>query len=143
MDQPILVDTDVLIEYLRGRAEAVEYLRGVADRILLSSIVVAELYAGVRDGSEQAILDEFIALFRIVPVTAPIARAAGLLKRDFARSHGTGLADAILAASAQAEGATLATLNVRHYPMFKGLRPAYGMRQRGASGTLPDGGGVS
>jgi hypothetical protein len=53
---------------------------------------------------------------------------AGILKRDFGKSHGVGLADAILAATAQAEGAELATLNVKHYPMIKGLRPPYEKR---------------
>jgi hypothetical protein len=36
-----------------------------------------------------------------------------------------GLADAILAATAEAEEAELKTLNVKHYPMFSGLEPAY------------------
>jgi predicted nucleic acid-binding protein len=58
-------------------------------------------------------------------VTAEIARAAGLYKRDYGRSHGVGLADAVLAATAQAENAELKTLNARHYPMLKGLKPAY------------------
>ena len=41
------------------------------------------------------------------------------------KSHGLGLAGAIVAATADAEGADLKTLNVKHYPMFKGLKPAY------------------
>jgi predicted nucleic acid-binding protein len=36
-----------------------------------------------------------------------------------------GLADAVIAATAQAEKALLKTLNIRHYPMIKGLKPAY------------------
>jgi predicted nucleic acid-binding protein len=36
-----------------------------------------------------------------------------------------GLADAILAATAEAENAELKTLNTNHYPMFRNLRPAY------------------
>ena len=35
------------------------------------------------------------------------------------------IADAILAATAEAENAELKTLNTRHYPMLKGLKPAY------------------
>jgi predicted nucleic acid-binding protein len=58
-------------------------------------------------------------------VSAAIAKAAGLHKRDYAKSHGVGLADAVVAATANAEGAELKTLNIRHYPMLKGIRPAY------------------
>ncbi len=70
-------------------------------------------------------LDDLLSLFRIVPVTQELARAGGLYKRDFSQSHGVGLADAINAATADSEKAKLMTLNVKHYPMIKGLRPAY------------------
>ena len=128
MDRAILVDTDVLVDYLRGDDRAVAFVKKRAERIVLSSGVVAELYAGVKGEDELAALDEFVALFRVVPVTVEIARAGGLLKLDFGKSHGVGMADAILAATAQAEGADLATLNVKHYPMFKGLKAAYDKR---------------
>jgi len=70
-------------------------------------------------------LDDFVSLFRVIPVTVDIARAGGLLKRDFGKSHGVGLADAIIAATAQVENAELSTLNVKHYPMLSDLEPAY------------------
>lgn len=57
-----------------------------------------------------------------VPETA---RAGGLYKKEYAPSHGVGLADALLAATAAAENAELITLNVKHYPMIEGLKPAY------------------
>ncbi len=74
---------------------------------------------------EQAVLENFISLFRVAPVSAEIAKAGGLYKRDYGKSHGVGLADAILAATAEAENAELKTLNTKHYPMLKGLKPAY------------------
>jgi predicted nucleic acid-binding protein len=79
----------------------------------------------VKGDAEQAALDNFMALFRIVPVTAEIAKAGGLYMRNYAKSHGVGLADTILAATAEAENAELKTLNTRHYPMLKDRRPAY------------------
>ncbi|MHC4565161.1 MAG: PIN domain-containing protein [Planctomycetota bacterium] len=125
MAASILLDTDVLVDFFRGHSKAVALVNARSSRIILSSIVVAELYAGVRGDSEEAALENFISLFRIVPVNAEIARAGGLYKRDYVKSHGIGLADAILAATAEAENAELKTLNTKHYPMLKGLRPAY------------------
>jgi predicted nucleic acid-binding protein len=125
MEKPVLPDTDVLIDFLRGHAKAVALVRSCEDRLILSAVVVSELYAGVRDAEEETVLDEFIALFRVLPVSAEIARTGGLLKRDFGRSHGVGLADALVAATVLSENAELKTLNVRHYPMIKGLRAAY------------------
>ena len=125
MPAPILPDTDVLVDFLRGQSKAVAMIRACSDRLILSAIVVAELYAGVKGEREQAALDAFVSVFRVIPVTSALAQAGGLLKRDYGQSHGVGLADAIVAATAQAESASLITLNSRHFPMFKGLRPAY------------------
>ena len=125
MAKPVLVDTDVMVDFLRGHPKAVALLQACSNRIILSSIVVAELYAGVRGADELSALDSLIALFRVVPVTPALARAGGLYKRDYAKSHGVGLADAIIAATADAENAELKTLNARHYPMLKGLNPPY------------------
>ncbi|MEI6670329.1 MAG: type II toxin-antitoxin system VapC family toxin [Acidobacteriota bacterium] len=125
MTNPVLVDTDVMVDFLRGHPKAVALVHAQSERIILSSIVVAELYAGVRGDAELRTLDRLIQLFRIVAVSSDLARAAGLHKRDYAKSHGVGLADAIIAATAQAEHAELNTLNTKHYPMLKGLKPAY------------------
>jgi hypothetical protein len=123
--QPVLLDTDVIVDFLRGVEQAGTLVRAHADRIILSSIVVAELYAGVKGHEEEAKLADFISMFQVVSVTLEIGKSGGLLKRDYGKAHGIGLADAIVAATTQAYKAELKTLNIRHYPMFKGLKPAY------------------
>ncbi len=123
--RPILLDTDILVDFFRGHNQAVAFVHAHSDKIILSSIVVAELYAGVREDAEKTALDNFVSLFRIVPVGDEIAKAGGLYKRHYGKSHGVGLADAILAATAEAENAELKTLNTKHYPMLRNLRPPY------------------
>lgn len=125
MADSFLLDTDVLIDFLRGYDKAVDFVTANSHKIILSSIVVAELYAGVKGAAELTALDNFISLFTVIPVTSEIARVGGLFKRDYAKSHGVGLADAIIAATCKSENAALKTLNVKHYPMMKGLKPAY------------------
>jgi len=125
MAAEILLDTDVLVDFFRGHSKAVAFVNAHTTRIILSSIIVAELYTGVKGDAEQIALENFVSLFRVVPVGAEIAKTGGLYKRDYGKSHGVGLADAILAATAEAENAKLKTLNSKHYPMLKGLRPAY------------------
>ena len=125
MSKPIFVDTDVIVDFLRGYSKAVSLIKDSPSGIVLSSIVVAELYAGVKGELELAILDDFIAFCHIVPVSGKIARLGGLYKRDYAKSHGVGIADTIIAATAELEELDLNTLNIRHYPMLKGLRPPY------------------
>ena len=125
MLKSVLFDTDVMVDFLRGHPKAVALVKRHAGGVSLSSIVVAELYAGVKGDRELSILDDLMTFCRIVPVTSEIARAGGLHKRDFGKSHGVGLADAIIAATAEAEYVDLMTLNIKHYPMIKGLKPPY------------------
>lgn len=123
-----LVDTDILIDYLRGHAGAVRFVTDHADHMIVSALSVAELYAGVRgdpEGRESLALASFLDVVQVAPVTRQIARAGGLYRRDYGPSHGVGLADGIIAATAVAADAVLMTLNVRHYPMFDALEPAY------------------
>lgn len=125
MAEAFLLDTDVLIDFLRGCSKAVDFINANSYQIILSSIVVAELYAGVKGESELKVLESFISLFRVVPVTSEIAKTGGLYKRDYGKSHGVGLADAIIAATCDAENVELKTLNTKHYPMIKDLKPTY------------------
>lgn len=55
----LLLDSDVLIDYLRGQADAVAYLEARTEALLISVISVAELFAGVRDGRERTALETF------------------------------------------------------------------------------------
>ncbi|MDF7826409.1 type II toxin-antitoxin system VapC family toxin [Pontiellaceae bacterium B12227] len=125
MATPILVDTDVMIDFLRGNPKAGALLKANTANMILPAMVVAELYAGVRGDQEKDTLDALMTLFRIIPVSAELARKGGLLKNQYCKSHGTGLADAIIAATAIGEKADLKTLNTKHYPMLKGLRAPY------------------
>jgi hypothetical protein len=122
--QELLVDSDVLIEFLRGREDAVRFLRTESARVVLSVVVIAELYAGVRSG-ERDTFERFINAYQTAPVTKAIAQRGGLLKNSYGPSHGVGLADALLAATAMERGCRLATLNTKHYPMLPGLQRAY------------------
>jgi predicted nucleic acid-binding protein len=118
MAKRLLIDTNVLIDYLRGKAEAVSYLESLNESLLISVITVAELYAGVREGAERTSLDNFIRAFEIVPVNLEIAARGGLHRRDYMKSHNVGLADALIAATAEVRQAKLVTLNGKHFPML-------------------------
>ena len=124
MAEGVLIDTDILIDCLRGRDEARSFIEGLPPPPFLSAATVAELYAGVFD-DERDDLEAFLSAFRVVPITGEIARAGGLHRRDYGRTHGTGLVDGIIAATAAHVGARLATLNRRHYPMLDALTVPY------------------
>lgn len=117
---PVLVDTDVLIDLLRGHPKAREFLLHISERdaVCCSVVAVAELYAGVRDPEEQATA-ELVAGMIVIPITREIAEKAGRIKRD-AKGHSLELDACLIAATAMVEATTLATRNARLYP-FDGL----------------------
>jgi predicted nucleic acid-binding protein len=55
----VLLDTNVLIDYLRGVPKAVEYLEMTAGDMSISALTVAELHAGARGETERVALREF------------------------------------------------------------------------------------
>lgn len=116
----MLLDTDVLIDFLRGKPEARDFLAGLPRDVAVSAVTVAELHVGVREGDERLALDTLLGTFRILPLDEEAARRGGLLRRDFGKSHGVGLNDALIAATALRHALPLATLNAKHYPMLEG-----------------------
>ena len=65
MSKPLLIDTDVIIDYLRGRLDAVLYLENLTESLLISTITVAEVYSGVREGKERNALNTFFSTFEL------------------------------------------------------------------------------
>lgn len=125
MPQSFLLDTDVLIEYLRGKAQALEYLESLSGEILISSITVAELFAGIRNEEEQNHLEKFLSAFKIIPVDVEIGKTGGLFQKEYGKKYGTGLADGLIAATAYHCKATMVTFNQRHYRMLDHLQSPY------------------
>lgn len=125
MPERLLFDTDVLVDYLRGRSEAEAFLEACTEELLTSTITAAELFAGVREGKERTALLTFLGAFELVPVGREIAERGGLYRRDYGRSHSTGLADALIAATTEYARARLVTLNRKHFPMLANLLVPY------------------
>lgn len=117
-----LIDTDVLIEYLRGSEQAAEFLEELEGELIISAISVAELFSGARGSEELAALDQFMLAFEVVPVDERLARQGGMIRQEYHTSHGVGLGDALIAASAMQGGVELVTFNRRHYPMVGNVR---------------------
>jgi predicted nucleic acid-binding protein len=121
----MLIDSDILIDYLRGEEPAITFLEANVDRLHVSSISVAELYQGVRDGEETDALEAMLEVVTVLDLTANVAKAGGLFRRKYGKSHGCGLADCLIAATAVTHGLELSTLNTKHYPMLEKKRSPY------------------
>jgi len=113
----IVLDTDVLIDLLRGREATRDFLRDrVGQSVPCCSVIsVAEIYAGMRQEETARTIDLLDSLVTL-PVTRAIAEVAGHFKQR-SKSRRLELADCLIAATAFVEGAAVATGNTRDYPM--------------------------
>lgn len=122
-----LFDSTVLVAHLRGVAAATELLRDAVrdDQAACSVLSRVEIEGGTRS-LELAKVARLFAALRMEPVTDAIARRAAEQLRAHRRSHpGIDLVDYVIAATAEIHGAELLTLNVKHFPMVHGLKPAF------------------
>lgn len=115
-----LLDTSVIIDALnnkRNRRDLLLNLLRQGHLLACCPINVAEVYAGLRPKEEPA-TEEFLRTLEYYHITWPVARMAGLLKRDHHRKGVTlTLADATIAAVAIVHELTLLTDNVKDFPM--------------------------
>jgi predicted nucleic acid-binding protein len=113
-----LIDTDVMVDVSRRNAAAATYVDSLDD-IAISIITAHELIVGARNA------DGIDGLIKSFPVHAELgAQITGmayeLLKR-YAKSDGLRTFDALIAATAIAEGLTLVSRNRKHFQMIGDL----------------------
>jgi predicted nucleic acid-binding protein len=116
---PLVLDTTVLIDALRGRpaADRIEELIATREVLLTTAVNVEEIVRGLRP-AEQESVDLLLTGLRIIPIRRKEAERAGRWRREFA---GRGItlhqADCLIAAAAYGAGGRLATANVKDFPM--------------------------
>lgn len=116
-----LIDSNVLIDVSRGNPAAITYIDSLNEPWVLSQVTALELIVGARNNRDLAVIDAFLSLYSVVPLSDGIGtRAYGLLK-TYAKSYGLHVFDSLIAATAIENGLTLVTLNRKHYQMIIGL----------------------
>lgn len=121
----ILLDTNILVDYLRDSTEAAEFLETFRGKPAASVVSVMEMIVGAKNRREEERIASLEQILQLHPVTFPIARRAGEFFKHYAPSHATDSLDALIAATAEHHGLKLATINVKHFPMFPKLKRAY------------------
>ncbi len=113
----LLLDTDILINLLRGNVAARDFIANNLEEneLLCSVISVAEIWAGMRPHEELA-TRRLVDSLKVVDVNQSMAMKAGIFKGT-TKSHFLELDDCMIAATAFCTGAALATGNGKHYPM--------------------------
>ncbi len=117
-----LVDTDVLIWYLRGDSNAYDVISSM-NGFCISSIIYMELVQGMRNKNELRILQKTLKQWNVktIFVNEEISAKALFYVEEYFLSHSMELADSIIASTCTNYGMDLITGNDKHYKVVKGL----------------------
>lgn len=115
-----LIDTDVIIWYLRGNQNAYDLIHGIGE-FCISSITYMELVQGMRNRDELRTLQKTLKQWGVktIFVSEEISAKALFYLEEYFLSHSMQLADSLIASTATQYGLTLITANDKHYKIVK------------------------
>lgn len=119
----MLTDTTIFIDLFRGKNSAKQYLLDLKETIKISRVVVMELIFGSRSKNEMSLIKKQLASLgaEVVEIDSEISQLAGKLLEAKFHSHGLGIMDALIAATAMSKNEKLATHNIKHFQFINRL----------------------
>ena len=123
MRGPLLADTDLVIDFLRGRGPGAELLpRWLRTRRLRLSVITLYELRGGRDWDARGVPIQALFLDGPVPLGRDAALQAGAIEATL-RTQGApiGVADTLQAGICRSHGLPLATRNTQHFRRVEGL----------------------
>jgi len=116
----ILIDSDVIIWFLRGKPEVVEKLSILFDssHLFVSVITITGIFARAKK-PEIKIIDDLFTSLGIVEINTKIAKLAGSFINEYRKSSMVEIADDLIAASVKINNLMFFTFNKKHYPMCR------------------------
>ena len=117
-----LLDTNILIEFLKGNPQTIQQLETIDDPLAISVITQMELFYGALNKRELKQLDMFTNSFEIIHITPSISRHATALIKEYAKSHNLDIPDSLIAATAIVNSLPLFTYNTKDSHFIEGLR---------------------
>lgn len=117
-----LLDTDVIIWYLRGNQNAYELIHRLSG-FCISSVTHMELVQGMRNKDELRILQKTLKQWNVktIFINEEISAKALFYVEEYFLSHSMQLADSLIASTATQYGIKLITANDKHYKIIREL----------------------
>ena len=119
----MIIDTDVLIWYLRGNKEAQKTINASIP-FRISVITYLELIQGMHNKRELRILQKYLKEWstEIIPINETISTRAMFLMEDYYLSHSMETGDAMIAATVIENQEILLTANDKHYGFIPNIQ---------------------
>lgn len=119
----MLLDTDILVDYLRLLPEAVNFVDGLSKKERTISVLThLELLQGCSTKLKSQTIDHFAKQFTVIALNDRISQNAVKLFREHKWHSHMSIPDVLIAATALDSGQTLVTRNVKDYRMISGLK---------------------
>jgi len=118
----MLIDTDVLIWYLKGNDKAYKTIES-SNSFFISVVTYMELVQGMRNKKELNSLRKALHIWnaQILYISEEISAKAMFYVEQHFLSHSMQLADALIGATAIAYGNPILTGNDKHYKVLRNL----------------------
>jgi hypothetical protein len=119
----MIVDTDVLIWYLKGNENAFEIIEDL-NNFSISVVTYMELVQGMRNKKELNSLQQALKIWntQIIYISEDISAKAMFFVEQHFLSHSMQLADALIGSTAINCGEPILTANDKHYKVLKNLQ---------------------
>lgn len=120
----MLVDTVVFIDLTRGYKNIPPSFRRTLYGQSTSTINRLELIVGLKTRNEIRAIDRLFKALKIIvlPINEDISKTAEWLVENYFHSHGLGIEDALIAATALANNEELVTRNRKHFQFIPNLK---------------------
>ena len=118
----ILLDTNILIEILKGNEKTIQKVQSTSEELAISSISVMELYYGAINKTELNKLEKFTSLFQIVQINEQISKTAVQLVKSYAKSHTLDIPDSLIASTCLMNDCLLFTYNLKDFKYIDGMK---------------------
>jgi hypothetical protein len=120
----IMVDTDVMVDLLQGKPPAIAWFAANRQQIVLSTLVVLELFNGCRDKRELNFVQSTLQHVKTAWLSKHHAEEARSVFEAIHLKNAIGIIDVLIGQTAIQEGLTLYTFNEKHYKMIPNIQLA-------------------
>ena len=119
----LLVDTDILIWYMKGNEKAFRLIENNKN-FQISVVTYIEIVQGMRNNEELKSFRKFLKSCntQFIYINEEISTKAMFYVEQYYLSHSIQLADALIAATAVSHGLPITTGNDKHYKVIKEIQ---------------------
>ncbi len=117
MTNNVFVDTDILIDYSKGRTDTLNTLltshQESTIHLYTNPIVIAEFYRGIQPETKRHTnAQKLFSIFTVLVITKEIGLVAATIMRE---NQSSAITDALIAATCLVHKLQLATRNTKHF----------------------------